>query len=123
MAKVLVLDVNNQKIYEAECVELEDFYKHLDSGCFDIVNREIGGVRYDIFCDDVGLFREDPIVSAVDRDTYAPRLVGNLVFANHDDQGETTSLSNDDVIRILSQITHGIDPRDGSVKMAVKVRY
>lgn len=109
-------------LQECICGDLDDYYREIGCDTIDIVVRRIGGELYDIICDDEGLLKEDPKVSAISADCR-PMLVGNLIFAKHNNQGETTSLSNDDVIRILSQITHGIDPRDGSVKMAVKVRY
>jgi hypothetical protein len=103
MATVLVLDVNADKLRVAECIELEDFYRELDADMFDIAQRNIGGKAYDIFVDDIGLFRENPVVSAITKD-LEPMLVGNLIFANHDVEGNTTSLTDEDMARILGNI-------------------
>lgn len=86
-----------------ECETLEDYYQYLECDCFDIARRRIGGKYFDIFCDDVGLFHDDPTVSAVDKDGH-PMLVGNLIIANHDEMGEATGLSDDDIILICSNV-------------------
>lgn len=103
MAVVLVLDVKEDKLRVAECKELEDFYRELDADMLDIARRNIGGKAYDIFVDDIGLFRENPVVSAITKD-LEPMLVGNLIFANHDVEGNTTSLTDEDMARILGNI-------------------
>ena len=100
MARVLVLDIEGD-VRVAECSELDDFYRELKATIFDIATRKIGGKYFDIFCDDMGLYREKPIVSAVDSKDE-PMLVGNLIFANHNDKGETTSLTDEDV-QLISQ--------------------
>lgn len=100
-ADLLVLDVSKDEFRKVECATLDDFYRELDASMFDIARRKIGGKTFDIFVDDIGLFRDKPVVSAIDGNMQ-PMLVGNLIFANHDEEGNTTSLSNEDVARILS---------------------
>lgn len=96
-ARVLVLDViGGNGLYEAEVESLNDYYEHLKCDCFDIANRKVGDKRFDIFVDDVGLFVDKPIPSVLDRDLQ-PMLVGNCIFANHDYEGNTTSLSDEDI--------------------------
>lgn len=101
-ARVLVLDViDGNGLYEAECSCLDDYYEHLKCECFDIATRKIGDKYFDIFVDDVGLFAENPIPSVID-ENMNPMLVGNCVFANHDREGNTTSLSDEDIAVIKS---------------------
>lgn len=101
MARVLVLDVIYGKgLYEAECSNLKDFYKELDCECFDITRRNVGGRIYDIYCDDIGTFRDDPIPSAFDRNRQ-PCMVGNLIFSKHDFAGDSVSLTDDDIQHII----------------------
>lgn len=97
-AKVLVLSVDKNDTYEAiiDPKNLKDFYKHLNADVFDIATRNIGGKRFDIFVDDMGLLKDDYIVSAIYKDGNLG-LVGNLVFANHDSAGNTTGLSDEDI--------------------------
>ena len=101
MATVLVLDVKADEFRIAECNEIEDFYRELDAQPFDIARRKIDGKMFDIFIDDMGLLRDKPKISAISKG-FEPMLVGNLVFANHDSKGNTTSLTDEDMARILS---------------------
>ena len=114
MARVLVLDIEKPEVRTAECNELSDFYRELGVDIFDIAVRKIGGRYYDIFCDDMGLYRETPIVSAINNQDE-PMLVGNLVFANHNDRGETTSLSDEDVNIIAGEMFVAVTS-DGETK-------
>lgn len=83
---------------------MQTFYEHLKRDCFDIANRKIGDKRFDCFVDDVGLFAENPVVSAVDMNNQ-PMLVGNIIFANHDEEGNTTSLTKEDK-QVICDNTH-----------------
>lgn len=101
------------------CKKLDDFYKAIDCTTIDIARRRICGKMFDIFVDDEGLLKDgyETCVSAViDEDgTIRPNLVGTLVFANHDESGETTDLSLDDTLLISSRITKikGINKNTG----------
>ena len=104
MARVFVLDVIQNEVRMVEVdEELDDFYEQLSCKVFDVAKRKVGDVYYDIYCDDMGLLKEDPVVSAIDQDGK-PMLVGNLLLANHDDHGRTTSLSLKDVENIYRHI-------------------
>lgn len=107
--KSIETDSDKFPIRQIECSSLEDYYDALQCETFDIARRKIGGHYFDIFVDDIGLFDESPIVSAirwVDKDAgkAEPMLVGNLIIANHDAEGNTTSLTREDVGVILSNI-------------------
>lgn len=121
MARVLVLKPEEMCFILAECEELNDFYEQLECDTFDIATRQVGGKYFDIFCDDIGLFRENPVVSAVDKDGK-PMLVGHLIFANHDDHGETTSLTDEDLILICSHAAP-YSTSDGESRLAVICDY
>ena len=101
-ARLLLLDVIDRTGFkEIECEDLQDYYNALKCDCFDIAYRRIGPEDryYDIFVDDCGLFADDPIVSALD-DHFKPALVGNLIFAKHDVQGNTVGLTDEDIAYI-----------------------
>lgn len=100
--KVLVLDViDNKGFYETEVDNdnLKTFYDALKCDTFDITTRRIDGRYFDIFCDDIGLFADNPIPSAVDSNLQ-PVLVGNLIFANHDKEGYTIGLTDEEIRHI-----------------------
>lgn len=95
-ARLLLLTTKGE-FKEVQCGSLDDFYKHLECDCFDIAHRKVGGKKsYDIFVDDMGLLKDNPIPTALDS-RFKPMLVGNLIFANHDNEGNTTSLSDEDI--------------------------
>lgn len=123
MARVLVLDVEKDELREAQCHNIDDFYRELNAEPFDIARRVIGGKPYDIFIDDMGLLKENPIVSAVDG-SLTPMLVGNLVFANHDGSGNTVSLTDEDMVHIASCIGKAYSQaRPDGYKILMKCEY
>jgi len=78
---------------------LHEYYKVLNCDCIDVATRKIGrfGKRYyDIICDDEGLLKDKPKISAIN-DLGQVMLCGNLFIVNNDGEGEFTSLSKDDI--------------------------
>ena len=87
--------------------KLEAYYETLGCELIDIVSRKIGGVMYDIVCDDEGLYNEDSPVSMLNEEMQTPMLVGSL-FICRSDKSELKSLSDDDVHRIKSKWKFGV---------------
>ncbi len=81
---------------------LPGYYEALGCDCIDIVNRRLGGLRFDIVCDDEALLKPDPIPSAFDLDDQ-PMLFGSLFFCRHDGSGDLVSLSDAEICLILSR--------------------
>lgn len=100
------------KEYSLEETSLEDFYKALNCSTIDIVTRKINGKVYDIVCDDEGLLRENPIVTAING-KGGTMLVGNLFICNHEGS-HLTSLSKEDVTNIMYSSGMLIHGEDGS---------
>lgn len=102
--QTILLDVLNSK---TEVIDIDDeldaFYDKLDCSCIDIVSRVIGEKRYDIMCDDEGLLKDAPKISAIN-DMGQPMFVGNLMFFNVDEAGELVGLSDEDVEYIMTYI-------------------
>ena len=94
---------------KAEKVEidhsLQAFYDtiHCFNDTIDIVRRKIGGKYFDVICDDDGLAREPHHCSAVDKEGE-PMLVGSFLVANHDEAGETRSLTDEDIAVIQKSV-------------------
>lgn len=95
MIRVLVINDHEVKDITIEN-SLEAYYKELECDCFDIVTATVNGREFDIFCDDNGLFAEFPRVSAI-TPNREPMLVGNLLLAHHDHEGNTIGLTEDDI--------------------------
>ena len=122
MARLLCLDVKQYLVTEVECNDLRDYHKALDCDCFDIAHLKIGDKYFDCFVDDNGLFADDPLPSAITKEKDV-LLVGNIVFANHDSEGNTTSLSDNDIKMIKQNIVIGTrtDVKTGAVDMLLMV--
>lgn len=102
-----LIDVENNeaKVVKAED-SLKEFYKLLNCSTIDIVQRKIGHKRYDIICDDNGLFVENPKISAID-DWGNTMFVGNLLITGlPDEDGELTDLSVHDLAYIAERVEH-----------------
>lgn len=96
----VLVDARNASITRAEIpATLDSYYEHLDCSTIDIVSRRIGGRRFDIICDDEGLFKDDPRISALDSE-YQPMLVGNLFVCSHAD-GYEISLTEEEISHVL----------------------
>ncbi|MDY4140842.1 MAG: hypothetical protein SOY30_16125 [Eubacteriales bacterium] len=81
---------------------LEGYYSALDCDLVDIVQRRLGGYRFDVICDDEALLKANPIPSAFD--PYdRPMLFGSLFFCHSDKDGNMTSLNDREIVFILSR--------------------
>lgn len=98
--RAYLLDVENKTRKAVEIDDnrhLEEYYKYLNCSTVDITSRKIGGKWFDIIADDEGLYKENPIVSALTSDNE-PALVGNLLFCNYDaETGAEISLTEADI--------------------------
>lgn len=102
--KAYLVDVYNETAGAVEVEPtLESYYKLLDCDLIDIVSRAIGGVYYDIVCDDEGLFHDPQKISAIN-DMGEPMLVGNLLICLNDGEGELVGLEDQDVFHITKCI-------------------
>ena len=115
MEKANLLLFDGKDFTKVTCGNLDDYYKHLGCDTFDIARRRINGTYYDMFVDDIGLFRENILPTAIDLNGNV-MLVGNIIFANHDDLGNTTSLSDDDVENIMDSIVIAFDLKGNMLK-------
>lgn len=103
MAKITGILVNTEKrtvTRETITKGLEGYYAALNCDCIDIVTRKIDGVYYDIICDDEGLLKANPIVSALSP-TRQPMLVGNLFIVKFDGNDDVRSLTDAECAHIL----------------------
>lgn len=114
MARLMLIDVMNNEIKEVNIKQsdINMYHELIGCRCFDIASRQIGGKYFDIFCDDEGLLQDpQPPISAYDTERNEPMLVGNLIIANHDMEGNTTSLSDDDIEHIKKHILYARSER------------
>ena len=112
MVRLLLLDIEaldlRHAVREVQIEMFDDYYKYLDCDTFDIANRQVGNTRYDLFVDAEELLKQNPRISAVNKSTQEPMLVGNIIFAKHDMSGETVGLSDADIRNIKENIAVAI---------------
>lgn len=96
-----------EEIAEVKTIEksLDSYYETLNCNLIDITTRKIGGKYFDIICDDEGLYKENPFVSAIN-ENHEACLVGRLFIAQHDGQGNEMSLTDDEIKLIQKHIKY-----------------
>ena len=99
MITVGVFDSNTMN-FDVRQIEdsLDEYYRIIGCQYIDIATRRIGGAGgrvFDIICDDEGLLKESPVVTALDGE-FQPMLVGTLIFAHHDNEGNMTGITEED---------------------------
>ena len=62
----LLLNVMESKVQIVQANGLKDYYRLIDCSTIDIVKRRSAGKYYEIICDDEGLLKENPKISAID---------------------------------------------------------
>lgn len=104
--KVIPVEVDEEK--------LDSFYSILNCSTIDITFRKIGDRTFNIVCDDNGLLRPSPIISAVSA-SGKPMFVGNVFICNHYKE-HLTSLSEDDIDYIAFHVLISLvtDPKNRS---------
>lgn len=104
--KTLLLNVEDNKVELLDVKgELNEYYEKIKCDCIDITMRKVAGKYFDIVCDDEGLFKESPRISAIN-DLGQPMLVGNLMFFHNDGEGNLTGLHDEDIRHLLNNIKH-----------------
>lgn len=94
--------------------DLDCFYETLDCDTIDIVTRKIGGKCYDIICDDEALLKPCPVPSATG--SHGAMLFNKLLVCGQaDDEGELTSLTDEDIEHLKAHTV--IEPDDWAVYM------
>lgn len=88
---------------------LADYYRILDCSTIECTHRVIGGIEYDLVCDEEGTFKTDISVTAIDGN-HEPQLVRNIfIIRGNYEAGEWESLTDEDVKNILGHTANYID--------------
>lgn len=124
--KSLLIDVENCEVKEVEISDFTDFYKYIGRSAFDVAGRYIGDENrwYDIFVDDIGMLKENPIISAIN--VTEIMLVGNLVITKTAENGEQLPLSDDDIKYLYKYIRTGYKRTEDGIytyPVLVDVKY
>lgn len=109
-----------EEFVEAKEIEsnLDTYYSEIGCDCIEIPDRCIGGKLFNIICDEEGLLKDHPIPSAVGNG-YQEAICGNLIVCGlADDDGELTSITDEDVQLIRDNI-RGAATVDGDFFLVV----
>lgn len=120
--KSVLLDVERCEIDEVDILSASDYSKLLNCTYIDVARRQIGNKHgyFDIFVDDMGALKNNPVVSAVG--IYAePMLYGNLVITKSDFYGEPLDLTKEEIKHIREHISIGIAFDDNNILKAYPV--
>lgn len=101
---VMILKAGDNSFPTVETIkdDLDEFYKIIECNTIDIVSRKIGGIYYDIICDEEALLKDSPVVSVVSKDG-SPLICGNIIICNSK-EGELKSLSNTDIYNLIKYL-------------------
>ena len=82
---------------------LNAYYNVLKCDCFDIARRKIGEHYYDIYCDDEGQLKSGlkPSTLTFDGDRIIEVLMGNVFVCSHNEDGDTISLTDAEIVEVL----------------------
>lgn len=89
-----------------ERVELKsykDIAPLVGSDMWTTARRKFNGKHFNIYLDDIGLYREQPVTTAVNT-KYSERLVGNLLLTIMDGRGGDISLTEEDFKRLENSV-------------------
>lgn len=109
MKKIKGVLVSNgvAKEYELEYNNYKDFYPLLNCDTFDVQSRNFNGEWLDIYCDDEGLFKANnkPSILTFSNGELVEQIVGNAFIVAHNDEGDTISLTDEQVQKVMATIT------------------
>jgi hypothetical protein len=109
MEKIKGVLVSNgeAKEYELEYNNYKDFYPLLNCDTFDVQSRKFNGEWLDIYCDDEGLFKANnkPSILTFSNGELVEQIVGNAFIVAHNDEGDTISLTDEQVQKVMATIT------------------
>lgn len=101
----MISDVNRE--VKAERVpfvhSIDMMHKIIDCETFDCVELDFNGTKVDAWVDDNGMYSDKSIFKICGKP-----LAGNILLTGHDDEGNTTSLSDDQIKAIHEELNHGI---------------
>lgn len=109
--KALLINPESPEAKVVDITNWKQILTHLECKSFTVCTRQIGSDPdriYDIYIDNMGLFKDQPKVSAVgisDRST----LVGTILISLTDEHGDMKSLTQEDIDYILSNFHYIVD--------------
>lgn len=104
---------------------LDDIYEAIDARCFDIMTRAIGKNKnkvFDIYGDDEGLFNPNNHLAAYGYSSDCV-IVGDILIAKHDAQGDMVDLTHSDIDYIGKHICRTFDRMNREIDILFPISY
>lgn len=103
--KGLLVDITRSKaVKEVEFEDtLENIYEVLDVSLIDVAVMKVGNYYYDFVVDDEGLLKDSAIPSVFDSNKKT-QLVGNVLIVNSNEEGDFTSLTDEQIADLKNHI-------------------
>ena len=110
----IVFSITRELPYYVDITDYNQIVEHLECTFFTVAYRTIGNRHYTIYCDDVGLLKEHPVITYFGSDNDI--LVGNIIVAGYPmPDGTTAPLSKEDMYNILSHAVPCWNTKDGTM--------
>ena len=109
--KALLINPESSEAKVVDITNWKQILNHLECQVFDVCTRQIGADPnriYDIYVDDMGLFKDHPKVSAWGVHDHST-LVGTILVSLTDKHGDMKSLTQNDIDYILSNFHYIVD--------------
>ena len=82
---------------------LDEMYKIIGCDLVELVEIEVEGKFYDVYCDEEFLLKNNPVPTLfIDSEQI---LCGNLIFTTRDEEGNAADITNDDVKKLTKFIS------------------
>lgn len=129
VVKGVLVDVKKDSI---EVVEIEEGYKAIqkiiDVDIITVVTRNFNGTWYDIYADDEGWLKEEYNPASVytyfsDGREIGEIIVGSVFVAKSNEEGETISLTDSDISRILRTMRVVLDNEEERLRKVLTCTF
>ena len=113
----------NTDSHEIRVVDIEDrldvFYEMIGCSTIEIPRRFIGKKLYSIICDEEATFVKDPVPSMIDHKGNILILGSLIVCGKPDEEGNLTSLTDEDIERIRWNVAWGASEKHANIPLIV----
>lgn len=109
MAKALLLKTDSIGFNLVNIKSWTDIAPLLDADFFDITRALIGGVEFQLYVDDEGLLKDNPIPMSFDKGDLQPMLAGNILVLQSDAVGDSRDLTDEEIDILYNNTVHIYD--------------
>lgn len=111
--KMILIDVEKGNVQVVEIREHEDFHRFLNCTAIAITQKKCAGMRLPIVYDDEFLFREELLPSAISKSTQEPVLLGNILIAGGEEEGDIFGVNEVQGRMLASEIMEAKNSKNG----------